>query len=49
MRAKWESLYRQRDMLTVLVARNFAGPAVVVAAGEEWRVEERVSTALAVR
>ena len=36
-------------MLTVVVARNFAGPDVVVSRGLFRKVEVRVSTALAVR
>ena len=33
MRANWLSLYRQRDMLTDVVARNLAGPDVTVLVG----------------
>lgn len=48
-RAYCESLYTQRDMLTMLVARNFAGPLVVVSGGLALTVEERVSMVFAVK
>ncbi len=48
MRANWLSLYRHRDMLTLVVARNLAGPDVVVLAGLFDTVLLSVSTALAV-
>ena len=48
MRAKRASLYRQRDMLVVVVARNLAGPAETVEAGRGVRVAVRVSVRLAV-
>ena len=47
MRAKQESLYTQRLMLTAEVAINFVGPELTVAAGFAETVDWRVSTALA--
>jgi len=47
MRAKWESLYRVRLMLTELVARNLAGPEVTLFGDVLWRVLEMVSIELA--
>lgn len=44
-----ESLYRQSERLAVEVARNFCGPAVMVEAGVEVRVEVAVSSVFAVR
>lgn len=43
------SLYKHRARLVVEVARNLGVPAVVVCAGWEWMVEEKVSIVLAVR
>ena len=48
MRVNWESLYKQRLMLTLLVARNLEGPAVVVLGGLSLIVLEMVSMLLAV-
>ena len=48
MRVNWESLYRQRLILTVLVARNLEGPAVVVLGGLFFSALDMVSILLAV-
>ena len=44
----WESLYRQRLIFTVLVARNLEGPAVVVLGVLFLSVLDMVSKLLAV-
>lgn len=49
MRVNWLSLYRQRERLAVLVARNFEGPVVVVDAGWLRKVDWVVSNMFAVR
>lgn len=43
------SLWRQRARFAEEVVRNLRGPEVVVEAGEEVKVEEVVSSVLAVR
>lgn len=49
MRANWLSLYKPMLMFTVEVAKNLAGPAVVLAAGVGVTVLHSVSVALAVK
>lgn len=48
IRANCESLYKHRLMLTLVVARNFGGPAVVVPGDLLLRVLDMVSILLAV-
>lgn len=48
MRVNWLSLYRLKLMFTVDVAKNLAGPAVVLGAGVEYTVLHSVSVVLAV-
>lgn len=48
IRVNWLSLYRLRLMFTVEVAKNLAGPAVVLDAGVEYTVLLSVSVVLAV-
>lgn len=49
IRAKQLSLYTHKLMFTAEVATNLVGPVVTVAAGWAWRVDVRVSIALAVK
>lgn len=49
MRANWLSLYKPMLIFTVEVAKNLAGPAVVLAAGAGVTVLHSVSVELAVR
>lgn len=49
MRANWLSLYKPMLIFTVEVAKNLAGPAVVLAAGVGVTVLHSVSVALAVK
>lgn len=48
MRANWLSLYSPQLMFTAEVAKNLAGPAVVLEAVEHATVLQRVSVVLAV-